>query len=110
MWIRWDGPNAGALVNGTGRDLLSFRVLVPGPSRVRARADWYEDKDVLRANGEVTFSRLDRRGPDPVMRVRFKLGLGPRFDWITKQISLRPPAPGIPEQDPWSLGARTRKP
>lgn len=100
LTIRRDGRNAGAPVNGAGRDLPTFQVWVTGPSRAGARADWYVVKEAGQAGGEVTFSQLDRRSPGPVVCVRFKLGLGPRFGWITKEFSLRPPAPTLPEHDP----------
>ena len=106
--IKWDGPDAGAVVNGTGRPLYNFRVMVGGECRVRARKGWYEDRDIFGANASITFSRLERRGVDQVFRVRFKLGQGPNFPWLSKDLPLAG-APAMLIEEPWSLGARTRK-
>lgn len=95
-------------MNGTGRHLHNVRVLLGGESRIRARRGWFEDRESFGPNATVTFSRLERRGAEQVLRVRFKLGQGPSFPWLIKELPLTG-APADLVDDPWSLGNRTRR-
>lgn len=107
--LEWNGPNAGAIINRTGQELRAVRILVAGESKVRGRKHWHEDRDSLPNGASITFSRLERRGPEPLLRVRFKLGLGPTYPWHHKDFPLILPASvELPTADPWSLGARTQ--
>lgn len=104
--VAWRDEHFLEVRNASAETLLRVRVVVDG-ARVRGRRDWHEDLAELRPGQAVTVNRLELRGP-AMVRVRWRLSLAHDAPWLWVEVPV-PERPARLPEDPWSLGARTRK-